>query len=103
MYKEFKITGMKLEYKPTFISSGTADVSITGCVSGTNMNNIGGYPIAPGLYSGAQDSKTYDFSRPFKRYYRVSKWAKGQQYVTWRDATTAITGNPGGYNVLPNC
>lgn len=53
MYKEFKITGMKIEYKPTFISSGTADVSITGLVSGTNMNNIGGYPIAPGLYSGA--------------------------------------------------
>lgn len=103
MYREFKITGMKIEYKPTIINGGTVDFSISPLVTGTMMNNIGGYPIAPNQYSGALDSKTMDASKPFKRYYHVGKWAKGQSFNVWRDTAAAIVNNQGGYNTLPNC
>jgi hypothetical protein len=40
----------------------------------TTMNNIVTGGQIPEKMVGALDCKTYDPTRPFKRYYRVGKW-----------------------------
>lgn len=54
------------------------------------------------ILRGALDYKEYDPLKPFKRFYRVSKYAK-QKSLIWRSCADALTGAAGGFNVLPNC
>jgi len=48
------------------------------------------------------DYRTYNSRVPFKRFYRVAKYAKTKSLV-WRNANDAITGAAGGFAGLPNC
>lgn len=70
------------------------------------MNNNLAYPIAGNQYHAVLDSKIFDVTRPFTRFYRVSKWAKTRvnEGQSWRDTGTAIGGGAaGGYPGLYNC
>lgn len=57
---------------------------------------------AGNLYVGALDYKQYHPERPFKRFYRIAKYAK-QKSLIWRSVADALNGPAGGFNVLPNC
>lgn len=67
------------------------------------MDRILAAPIAPVEFRGALDFKTYNWNRSFKRFYKVSKYAK-QKSVIWRACGDAASGAlAGGFNALPNC
>lgn len=87
-----------MEWRPCQIDAGNAGSYVIGAASvGTTMDSM-----ANQIATNALDYKSFDVSRPFKRFYRVSKYAK-QKLVAWRSATDAITGVNGGFNFLPNC
>lgn len=103
MYKEYYISSMKLEFRPAHLDAGNAaGYVIHAAQVGTAMDRLIAGPHGPDQYVNAIDYRTYDATRPFKRFYRVYKYAK-QKSLIWRSCTDAITGLVGGFNVLPNC
>lgn len=85
MFRSYKITGMKLEYRPHFFSIGTSDVSIKSITVGTKMDIEGAIavPVPLAEFRASLDAKQYDPMKPFKRYYHVARWAKGRE-INWR-------------------
>lgn len=104
MYREYYISSMKIEFRPSHIDSGNGPgILISPLLCGTAMDRLLPYPMAVGEFRGALDSKYYDFNKPFKRFYRVSKYAK-QKSLIWRSCADALSGLvSGGFNTLPNC
>lgn len=94
---------MKLEYYPAHLDSGAAAFTIEPGICGTAMDRLNAYPMPTSEFAAALDSKTFDPMRPFKRFYRVYKYAK-QKSLIWRSCADAIAGGgSGGFNTLPNC
>jgi len=78
MFKSYKITSAKVEYKPYYFSAGNAaTIAMKSINSGTTMDVVGAFvaPAALNTFRAALDAKEYDPQRPFKRFYRISKWA----------------------------
>lgn len=72
MYREYYISSMKIEFRPVHLDAGNAgSLSLNSLVSGTTMDRM-----AAEFLEGALDYKAYDPTRPFKRFYRVAKYAK---------------------------
>ena len=66
------------------------------------MDTLLGTPMVPGTFNAALDAKMFDVQKPFKRFYRVAKYARAKS-VIWRSCADAINGPNGGFNILPNC
>lgn len=98
MYREYYISSVKMEFRPVHLDAGNSNgFSLMQFFSGTTMDRIQAEPV-----TGALDYKAHDPTRPFKRFYRVFKYAK-QKSLVWRSANDALTGTAGSFNVLPDC
>jgi len=102
MFREYKITGVKLEYRPYFFSAGTDNLFMKAITCGTKMaiNGIQAVPVPLFDFRASLDAKTYDPQRPFKRYYHVSKWGS-QHEINWRNSADALLNVYG--NASPDC
>lgn len=100
MFKSYKITGLKLEYRPYFFGLGASDVVMREIICGTKMAIDGVQPVPVPLseFRASLDAKSYDPMKPFKRYYHVSKWARGVD-IGWRTCANAVA-NVYGNNTL---
>lgn len=77
MYREYYVSSVKIEYRPTHFDAGNAPGFVLKTINcGTAMDRLIVYPLNDTEFRAALDSKVYDVSRPFKRFYRVSKYAK---------------------------
>jgi len=77
MYREYKVTGFKVEFRPTHLDAGNAPGFQMGSVLvGTCMDNLFAYPVNTTEFRASVDAKMYDAYRPFKRYYHVSRWSR---------------------------
>lgn len=59
-------------------------------------------PISLTEFRGSLDFKVFSADRPFKRYYKVSKWAKGVDQP-WRYCADALTDTYTWGNAYPDC
>lgn len=102
MFRTYKITGMKLEYRPYFFQSTTSDLVLRSLTCGTIMDIQAAQAIPAQLneFRASLDAKQYDPMKPFKRYYHVSRWAKGVN-IGWRSCDTAAANGYG--NATPDC
>lgn len=100
MFRSYKITGLKIEYRPYMFQLTNAGMKSVLC--GTTMDHSGAWAVpAPiQVFRASLDSKEYDPSRPFKRYYHISRWAKGRD-INWRTTDDANTNQYG--NATPDC
>lgn len=57
-------------------------------------------PTPLSQFRAALDSKEYDPMKPFKRYYHISRWAKGRE-INWRTTVNASANTYG--NATPEC
>ena len=102
MYRDYYISSLKIEFRPTNLYGGGNAFRIDSLTCGTSMDTILGTPMLPGSFNAALDAKMFDVQKPFKRFYRVAKYARAKS-VIWRSCNDALTGPNGGFNVLPNC
>lgn len=103
MYREYYISSLKIEYRSTHIDPGNAaGIFIRTINCGTAMDRLIAYPAPVNEFLGAIDQKPFDVTRPFKRFYKVAKYAR-QKSLVWRSSQDALTGANGAFNVLPNC
>ena len=101
MFREYKLTGMKLEYRPYSLNISTQDVILKAITCGTVMavNGAVVMPLALSQYRASLDAKTYNPNRNFKRYYHLTKWGAGKE-INWRNCSDA-SGNVYG-NATPD-
>jgi hypothetical protein len=85
MFREYKITGMKLVYRPYDLNIRTTDVVLKPITCGTIMGQIGAFsaPADVDEFRASLDAKLYSPLRGFKRYYHLSKWGSGKE-INWR-------------------
>lgn len=102
MFRSYKITGMKLQYRPYFYSAGTADIVIKAITCGTKMDINAAQAVPVPLYDfrASLDAKTYNPQRGFSRFYHISKWASGKE-INWRNTAEALTDTYG--DATPDC
>jgi len=100
MFRSYKITGLKIEYRPYMFQLTNAGMKSLIC--GTTMDHNGAWavPAPVSVFRASLDSKEYDPSRPFKRYYHIGRWAKGRN-ISWRTTDEANTNTYG--NATPDC
>lgn len=96
---------MKIEYRPCHLDAGnSAGYVMSPLICGTVVDYISstntGAPLSN--FRNSLDTKTYDPTKPFTRFYRVWKYAR-MKHVNTRRTDDAVTGGNGGYNSLPNC
>ena len=84
MFREYLITGMKVDYRPAYLDEGgTAAVRIYPIQVGTSMDTLDAFPVNPNNFYVSLDKKEYPFNRAFSRFYRVMKYGKGKS-LPWR-------------------
>lgn len=99
MWKDYKITGMALKYRPFNINLYNNNFVKQTLAVSTVMNNVETGGILPLKMTGELDYKTYDPERTFSRFYRVGKWWNQQMQRSYR-----ICGDvPGAFNSDFNC
>jgi hypothetical protein len=104
MFREYYISSMKIEYRPCHIDAGNQNGFIMNAlICGTSVDEYSaqGFSATNLLFRNSLDAKSYDPMKPFKRFYRVYKYAKSKSLV-WRSTADAITGANGGFAGLPN-
>lgn len=85
MWNDYKVTGLAIKYRPyTFDLAGPSAIIRQRLACGTTMNNVVTGGQLPEKMVGFLDTKTYDPSRPFKRFYRVGKWWNQQMERNYR-------------------
>lgn len=77
MYREYRVTGVKFVYTPSFYSG--FNVAISPIRSGTKVVTAD-EPVIPSAadIEGAYDNKQFNANRSFSRYYNVGRWAKSK-------------------------
>lgn len=102
MFRAYKITGLKLEYRPYEFSTGTFDSIIKAVTVGTVMDVVGAVavPIPLSQFNSSLDTKEYSPGKPFKRFYHISRWSKGRE-INWRTTQEALANTYG--TATPDC
>lgn len=83
MWRSYKITGLKLEYRPYMFQLTNAGMK--SVLVGTTMDINGAYatPAAVNTFRASLDSKEYAPQRTFKRFYNIGRWAASRT-IGWR-------------------
>jgi len=77
MYREYYVSSVKIEYRPSHLDAGNGgSYIIKGIISGTAMDRLLAFPAPVVEFGAALDTKPFDAMKPFKRFYKVSKYAK---------------------------
>lgn len=103
MFRTYKISSVKFEYRPYFFSAGNGSaLSLKSINMGTKMDIVGAQAIPVPLsdYRASLDAKQYDPTKPFKRFYHIGRWAKGRD-IGWRNCSEALLNNYG--NTSTDC
>lgn len=99
MFKEFFITGLKLEYRPLNYQAGANFLAMGPVRCGSVMNTYVPYPMSTTRFVGALDYREYDSNKPFKRYYNVGKWARKMD-LPFRATTGVIALDPNSQTAM---
>lgn len=100
MFRSYKITGLRIEYRPYMFQLTNAGMK--SILVGTTMDHSGAWAVpAPiSVFRASLDSKEYDPTRPFKRFYHVGRWAANRS-INWRTTDEANVNAYG--NTTPDC
>lgn len=91
MFREYAVSSLKIEYRPVHYQPSTLDLRKGTILCGTSMDTLNAYPCPIDTYRAALDFKQYDSDKPFKRFYRVQKYAN-TKLIKWRSTRDAVTG-----------
>ena len=67
MYRDYYISSLKIEFRPTNLYGGGNAFRIDSLTCGTSMDTILGTPMLPGSFNAALDAKMFDVQKPLKR------------------------------------